>query len=380
MKLIEIYNKIKEKYPIELITGMSGTYYSIQWVHMIEDLKGTEFIHGNELIFTTGIANHGDSWLLDFVRGLYQNHASGLVVNTGPYIKEIPEMVKEFGRKYEFPLMEIPWEVHLVDVLKYISGLLLDQEKRKAGIVNAMKDAIFYASGNSIYKTHLKRYGYYIEKNYCPVLLDMQMISETESEQYTGSLEDMLSFYFSRVVVFKFNKYIVIVLYNVEEKQILECCKKVEEYEKSHPLFKVKAIASGPNFFNVENLAESYQIARNMICLAGKLKEKVLIYDNMGIYQLLLTNQNKDALRKYAKNILGNLYDYDRKNQTDYVKILKIYMESDCSVQETAKREFCHRNTINQRIHHIKQILDRETIGIQDKVEIMMAFAILDMQ
>lgn len=206
------------------------------------------------------------------------------------------------------------------------------------------------------------------------------MISETESEQYTGSLEDMLSFYFSRVVVFKFNKYIVIVLYNVEEKQILECCKKVEEYEKSHPLFKVKAIASGPNFFNVENLAESYQIAKNMICLAGKLKEKVLIYDNMGIYQLLLTNQNKDALRKYAKNILGNLYDYDRKNQTDYVKILKIYMETDCSVQETAKREFCHRNTINQRIHHIKQILDRETIGIQDKVEIMMAFAILDMQ
>ena len=56
------------------------------------------------------------------------------------------------------------------------------------------------------------------------------------------------------------------------------------------------------------------------------------------------------------------------ENQTDYVRILRTYLETDCSVQETARREFA-TEMINHRIHQIKETWGR-TIGIHDKVEL----------
>ena len=129
MRLIEIYHKLKDQFPVRLLTGSAGTLKRVRWIHMIEDLEAAGFINGNELIFTTGIAGRGESWLLKLVQRLHENHAGGLVVNTGPHIREIPEAVKKYGEEHDFVLMEMPWDVHLVDVFKYISGLLLDQEK-----------------------------------------------------------------------------------------------------------------------------------------------------------------------------------------------------------------------------------------------------------
>ena len=231
MRLAEIYSKMKKTFPIRSVNGNIGMSRTVQWVHMVEDLEVAEYINGNELIFTTGIADYEESWLLKFVQRLHANHASGLVVNIGPYIEKIPDDVIEYGKKHEFALMEMPWEVHLVDVFKYISAFLLDQEKRKAGIVNAMKDALFYASDNGIYKTELERYGYDLNHKFCPVLLDVKSVPEEKREVFAGSLENVLSFYFSRIIVFKFNQYIVVILYNGNKDQILECCKKINEYK-----------------------------------------------------------------------------------------------------------------------------------------------------
>lgn len=381
MLVKELYEKVKKEYSMELLTGEQGVLKHVQWVHIIEDFEVTTFIHGNELIFTTGIANEGDAWLLDFVKSLYENHACGVVINIGPYIKEVPMKVISFCEEHGLPLFTMPWEVRLVDVTKSISGLLLDQEKRKASIVNTMKDAIFYASGNSTYQTHLKRYGFYLKRNFCPILLetDMKELSEEKREQLLNTFENVLEFYFPKTVVFKFNQYIVIVLYNFEKDGIVRCLKKIEEFQKQSKEFSIKTIVAGPNESGVENLAASYQCARNITRLANVQHKNQLIYDEMGIYQLLLTNPDKGALHRYYENTLGSLKAYDHNHNTDYFRVLKVYMETDCSVQETAKKEFCHRNTINQRIYKIRDILGRKNIGIHDKVEIMMAYAIYEL-
>lgn len=381
MLLKELYHKIKTEYPIKVLAGEDGMLKHVQWVHIIEDLEVTTFIHGNELIFTTGIANEGEQWILDFVKGLYENQACGVVINLGPYLQDVPESVVKFCKEHRFSLMTIPWEVRLVDVTKNISGLLLDQEKRKASIINAMKDAIFYASGNSTYQTHLKRYGFYLKRNFCPILLktDMKALTQEKREQLLDTFENVLGFYLPKTVVFKFNQYIVIVVYNLEKEGIEQCMEKIKEFQRQYKQFAIETIAAGPNEAGVENLAKSYQSARSMIRLAFTQKKKQLIYDDMGIYQLLLTNPDKSALHKYYENTLGKIQAYDKANGTDYFRILKVYMETDCSVQETAKIEFCHRNTINQRIHKIREILGRENIGIHDKVEIMMAYAIYEL-
>ena len=51
-------------------------------------------MHGQELIFTTGIADGSEDWIMQFVKNLYASNVSAFVVNQGLYIKTIPE---EYG-------------------------------------------------------------------------------------------------------------------------------------------------------------------------------------------------------------------------------------------------------------------------------------------
>ena len=48
--------------------------------------------------------------------------------------------------------------------------------------------------------------------------------------------------------------------------------------------------------------------------------------------------------------------------KTDYMRILRYYLETDGSVQETARVLNYHRNTINHRMQNIRQILGKEKI------------------
>ena len=73
---------------------------------MVEDIEVPDFLHGNELVFTTGIAHFGNEWLLDFVTGLKKSNASGIVVNIGPYIDSIPSKVIVYCEKTIFRFLQ----------------------------------------------------------------------------------------------------------------------------------------------------------------------------------------------------------------------------------------------------------------------------------
>ena len=45
------------KYQMELVAGKGGINNTVRWVHMVEDREVPDFLHGNELIFTTGIGH-----------------------------------------------------------------------------------------------------------------------------------------------------------------------------------------------------------------------------------------------------------------------------------------------------------------------------------
>ena len=66
------------KYQMELVAGKGGMSNTVRWVHMVEDREVPDFLHGNELIFTTGIGHiSGEERLTTFVRNLKERDASG---------------------------------------------------------------------------------------------------------------------------------------------------------------------------------------------------------------------------------------------------------------------------------------------------------------
>ena len=91
--LRQLCEKASYLYGMRILAGENGTGNIVQWIHTLEDVETGGFIHGGELIFTTGIAQKGNEWLLEFVENLYEREASGLVVNVGPYITSVPQEV-----------------------------------------------------------------------------------------------------------------------------------------------------------------------------------------------------------------------------------------------------------------------------------------------
>ena len=79
--LAQLCANAEKKYGLKLIAGAKGTERTVRWIHMTEDGKDSDFLHGGELVFTTGIGHVGSGWLEELAVQLCERGAAGLVVN-----------------------------------------------------------------------------------------------------------------------------------------------------------------------------------------------------------------------------------------------------------------------------------------------------------
>ena len=107
---------------------------TVRWVHIIEDSEVPDFLHGNELIFTTGIGHVGNEWLKIFTVSLKNKGAIGLVVNIGPYISSVPSQAIVFCEQNGFPLFTIPWKTRIIDISYEFCRRIIANEKRESTI------------------------------------------------------------------------------------------------------------------------------------------------------------------------------------------------------------------------------------------------------
>ena len=62
LTLEELCRNSENDYGMMLIAGEKGTDNIVQWVHYIEGGEVPRFLHGYELVFTTGIAHQDTGW------------------------------------------------------------------------------------------------------------------------------------------------------------------------------------------------------------------------------------------------------------------------------------------------------------------------------
>ena len=141
--LDKLYISIEEKYNMKLVAGKDGLKNVIRWVHMVEDSEVPNFLHGNELIFTTGIGRLDTAdKILEFVQGLQKHNAAGLVMNLGPYIKKVPTVVVDYCERNGFPLFTLPWEVKIIDITYDMCRMIIENEKSEVSATEALLVAV----------------------------------------------------------------------------------------------------------------------------------------------------------------------------------------------------------------------------------------------
>jgi hypothetical protein len=105
-------------YGMMLAAGKSGLNRLIQWAHIVEDEDVLIGLHGGEMVFTTGIKNRGDDWLLNFAKKLAAAGVSAFAVCLGPRIPELPPALAEFCDSAGLPFLTVPPKTRVADMIR----------------------------------------------------------------------------------------------------------------------------------------------------------------------------------------------------------------------------------------------------------------------
>lgn len=119
------------------------------------------------------------------------------------------------------------------------------------------------------------------------------------------------------------------------------------------------------------NANTAYQLTKTVI------PKNLLDYDELGIYKILADVKEVSIYPAFVKETLGTLIDYDKQNHKEYLKILDEYFRHECSIIETSKALYCHKNTLTYKLHKIRDILGYDIHSNENRTKIMVALYIM---
>lgn len=372
----------KENYGMKLICGEENMNNLVNWVHMLEDPETAGFLHGQELIFSTGIGHENTDWFVGFAQGLVEHQASGLVLNLGPYIRKVPEDLIDYCTKVKLPLFTIPWKTRIVDITNDFCRKIIKAEENEVTVAGAFRDAIFFPDKISEYGSVLERKEFDLNASFCIISIGLK---DSDSDKFSEfdknirlNLTKIFFEYSDRFNIFRQDRQLIGVLQDFPIDVIKNSLDRfgnlLMEGKKKYKIYA--GISANEN--GIMSLSKNYKRAMGALRIAQKQNKLYASYDGLGFYQLLLEVEDTKVLERFYKNTLGELEAYDEKNDTDLSDTLKSYLEHNSSVQEVAQETYVHRNTVNYKIKKIKEILHSD-LNYQESLQILLAMYIKEL-
>jgi len=367
-------------YQMKLLAGQKGLNNLVEWVHIIENDEVSQFLHGKEVVFTSGMLNNNDGWLLEYAKKLYSVGISAFVVNIGPYTKSIPENVVAYCNSVDMPLYTIPWETKMVDVTRDICYRIMQKEQVEISIASTIKNIIFKTGDLETLTLQMERYGYLRDSHFCFIVMSI----DNEKEENQELNINKIKMYAERIarsihelyISFSYNESLILGLVNYSDYNINNF---VNTFFKSwnESLGKVH-MGISENKVGIEKQAENFNNGFTAMKMAKKQCKEVIFYDKLDIYKILLNTKDNDILKEYYNDTLGKLEKYDKENNTNLMDFLYIYLKNNGSVQLVAEKQYIHRNTVNNQLKKIEKITSYNPLNLEEKVKLILGFYIRD--
>ena len=378
VRLKDLYSCLDD-FEIELVAGKNGLSRVISWVHMVERADISQFLEGNEMTFTTGLGLNSEDELFDLVKLNYNNRACAMVINIGPYISKITDDIKEFCNDNAFPLFEVPWHVNMSNIMKALCFRIRDFEREDMELIVAIKNAIFFPNMEELYIPQMASKDFGVDWSYSIAIIDLHGKKDDmkiKRKSLISKVDETCLFYYDRIMVFEVEEKIVMMFSQYTEIKVKSI---INDIVKRH-VSKVKdanwIIGIGQATKNIRCIYKSYKQAMSIIKLYSNRKcyNKISAYRDLGLYKLLLSMNDKEIIKEYYSETLKKLDEYDSMNNTDFSDVLKIYLDNNGSVKDTAQILYVHRNTINYKIKRIEEVLGCNLSDLNTRIMYSVAY------
>lgn len=370
VELSKLYKEIYADYEVELLTE-SCFGKKISWVHIMERPDFAYLLHGDELIFNSGLNYDSEEGLREFIDALLRVHAGGLVVAKQEQL--FTDEIIAYCNAMRFPLFCASWETSFIDIMRRFSEIIISDERNETNLIAALKNAIYYPEDDKLYLNHFERNGYFQNMPYIITILG-----------YPGEAPDKDAW--NRIA--KTLQYALPRSLSYEEQGTLVLLSAGYDREESEKALK-DLLAKEPGLYAGEGTVErrfqklrrSYETGITAYEMAGRIVPESLVrYEDLGIYQILTDRKEESIYPGFVRMTLGKLIDYDRANETNYVEVLKVFFKNECNMLRTASALYFHRNTLKYKLNTIKDILGYDITENQHRVSIMLSLALLKME
>ena len=371
----------EKRYEMKFLAGKNGWANSISWVHLLEDTTIIQNFWGKEVAVTTGLGFPEKEDWMRLARKLNRYHASGLIINVGQYIREIPEELIAYCDENDLPLLTVPWEVRLSDMIKDFSIRVFVQDNTDEQIATALIAAIETPDNQTAYRRELWQY-FDVDGSFQVLLLTcegLDAMDMVERRKLSYRIQVYLEDITHNASFFYYNSDFVLVANAVPEEALYQLIEgAIKRGEKRMPERKL-CVGIGSKCMDISRLSVSYRRAKAAVQMAMTQKRQVVKFDNCGLYRLLYMVEDTGVLQEIETECLAALEEYDRKYNAGYVETLQSYLKHNGSIQAVAEELYTHRNTVLYRLGNIRKVLGNELKTPEERLPYQMAFYIRSM-
>lgn len=297
----------------------------------------------------------------------------------------------------EFIAVENATTILSVEMIKQLAVAEIEQKFKNDLIDDLLCGNI--SSSNTIYE-RADLIGWNLKRTYMTVIfkiniLEKYLISEfSDSESFMTKVRYLLdnligstigTFMLEHITRVKNNNIIILWPYNckLDKEKNINYIKKVAsklqvECKKNYNINSIE-VGIGEIASSINEIAKSCNEAREALKFGEMIhgKNSIESFDNLGVYRLLCKYNSVDDLNEFVPKTLRDLIDYDKKNAGNLTHTLEVFINCDCNASKAAQELYIHYKTLLYRINKIKNIMNVDFFGGENKLEIQIGLKIL---
>lgn len=354
----------------KLVSGKTGLNRKVTWPNIAQTVSIREWLVGGDVIIMTGIGlGVTAEFLVSIVEQAADAKASCIIMLLHEeHIKEVPEETIQYANTRNFPIFAAPWETKLSNLIMEISNMVFNDQYYET-IMNEFIESLISNKIDFSNKENNKRLMEY--DLYSPHMIAMIRFTEQKSHNkkengQKANIRNQIYAFMNNELCMKFGKClyithtdeIIFVIPSKEKdtKELKKIFEKILEHmHQEYPEEKFR-IGVGEIVKEPKELEKSYKQAEKTFLVQAD--KAVVLYDDLGIYQLLLEIEDQSLISRYVYQHLESVMEYDEKYEQELLDTLRVYLEENGNLVQAARKLYIHRNTMVNRINKLEELLE----------------------
>lgn len=345
---------------LKIVAGVGGIQASVTWVNIMEILDSPDTVNRGELLVTTGYGLENEKRYHNLIQRLKSRGVPAVAVQTGYYLSEIPAYIIETANEYDLPILEMPARYSFSNILHVCMDAIHNNDE------TLPRFGFDYQTIQSRFLTKIQRSDIIEDMKSMPIWLFLiTTASETNRDQpeVMQGFEHIQAFLssYARTYVSEMTasgSMIFAMTFQAPEKSSAITYDLQIQLTFMSENEGLNYYAAFDSFLSLDDILSTYEHCIECLTLLHQINAKrgVCSFEDYNFIRMFGSYYNTDRSCFFENKALQTLLDKDRKDHSNLVQTLRIYLAENCNITHAADRLFVHRHTMMNRIQAITDL------------------------